>query len=127
MVKDYYDIDDLGCAADINFGLASLAILYGNNDYYTTGMLSGVMGADSDCYTTSIMGIMEIIKGMEGTPEIVKDRIYMGGDDPTFTPYTIKNYHETQRITDIVKLYQMNAERFIVASGGKIDKLFMGR
>jgi hypothetical protein len=126
MVKDYYDIDDLGCAPDINFGLATLAILYGNNDYYTTGMLSGVMGADSDCYTAAIMGIMGIIKGMDGTPDIIKERIYKDGEgvyvnDSTFTPYIMQNYPETQKITDIVKQYQKNAERLIVANGGCVE------
>ncbi|MGF7143026.1 hypothetical protein HNQ56_001448 [Anaerotaenia torta] len=125
-VKDYYDIDDLGCAADLNFGLSVLAILYGNNDYYTTGMLSGVMGADSDCYTAAVLGIMGIIKGMEGTPDIVKERIYQDGEgiyinDKGFTPHIMNDYPETQKITDIVKLYQKNAERFIAARGGNID------
>jgi hypothetical protein len=83
------------------------------------------MGADSDCYTAAIMGIMGIIKGMDGTPDIVKERIYKDGEgiyvnDPTFTPYIMQNYPETQKITDIVKLYQKNAERLIVANGGRV-------
>lgn len=125
MAKDYYDIDDLGCTPDINFGLAVLAFLYGNNDYDTTGRLSGVMGADSDCYTAAVLGVMGIVKGMDGTPDIVKERIYQDGEglyvnDKTFTPHIMNDYPEQQKITDIVKLYQQNAESFIVANGGSI-------
>lgn len=125
--RDYYDIDDFGCAVDLNFGLAYLSVLYGQNDYETTAKISSVMGADSDCYTAAIMGIFGIMNGMDGTPQIIRDRIYKDGEgvyvnDEYFTPYIMSDYPEQQKFVDIARQYQENAEAFIKAMGGTVTE-----
>ncbi len=127
VTRDYYDIDDLGCKADLNFGLAYLAVLYGQNDFETTSRISAVMGGDSDCYTAGLMGAMGIMVGMDGLPQVILDRIYAEGEgvyinDFTFTPHINQDYPEEQKWTDIALDFQENTETFIKALGGIVEE-----
>lgn len=120
-----YGWDNIQVIPDINNALAMLAILYGENDYTQSARIASLSGYDADCTASFVMGLMGIIKGMDGTPKEVKDAIYQDGkgvyvNDMDFTPHINTDYPAEQKFTDIAKLYQKNAERMIAARGGKI-------
>lgn len=128
MRRTVYQNDNLMAISDINNGLLMIALLYGNNDYLTTARIISVAGYDADSTGAITFGLMGILKGMSGTPQEIKDRIYANGNgvyvnDVTtgFPPRINRNYPAEQKWTDIAALYQRNAERQITAQGGSID------
>ncbi|WP_162515261.1 ADP-ribosylglycohydrolase family protein [Paenibacillus pinistramenti] len=121
-----YGWDNIQVIPDINNALALLAILYGNNDYTESAKIASLAGYDADCTASFVMGLMGIIKGMDGVPQEVKFAIYADGkgiyvNDPDFTPHLNANYPDEQKLTDIASLYQKNAERMIVFHGGSTE------
>lgn len=123
--RSVYGWDNIQVIPDINNALAIISILYGGNDYTESARIASLSGYDADCTASFVMGLMGIIKGMDGTPQEVKDAIYADGEgtyinDFGFTPHIGKNYPEEQKFADIAKLYQSNAERMIAAKGGEV-------
>jgi hypothetical protein len=120
-----FDQNDVNCSPDVNNGFAIIALLYGGNDYTNTCKIASLAGYDGDCTAAAVTGLMGIIKGFSGTPQVVKDRIYANGtgvyiNDYNFDPHIGSNYPDQQLWTDIVSLYQSNAEDQIVANGGAV-------
>lgn len=120
-----YGWDNIQVIPDINNALTMLAIVYGNNDYTESAKIASLAGYDADCSASFVMGLMGIVKGMEGVPEEVKDAVYADGEgiyvnDFEFMPHLNANYPDEQKLTDIVALYQKNAERMIAYKGGRI-------
>lgn len=112
---------------DRNMGFAMLSILYGANDYTQTVKIASLAGLDGDCTAASVAGLMGIIKGMEGTPKIVKDRIYANNtgyyqNDFTNGASIGKDYPSTEKIDDIIALYVENTEIMISSLGGSINE-----
>ncbi|MEK0316621.1 ADP-ribosylglycohydrolase family protein [Cohnella sp. 56] len=121
-----YGWDNIQVIPDINNALAMLAIQYGNNDYMESAKIASLSGYDADCTASFVMGLMGIVHGMDGTPQVVKDTIYKDGEgvyvnDMEFTPHMGRNYPAEQKFADIVKLYVSNAENMIVAHGGSVE------
>lgn len=123
-----YRQDNIEVLPDINNALGVLSILYGENDYVKTAQIASLSGYDADCTAAAVLGVMGIIKGMAGTPEEILTRIYDDGkgvyvnDTETgFPPFIQYDYPTEQKWTDIAALYQRNAERQIVASGGVVE------
>jgi hypothetical protein len=117
MRRYIHQIDNIQASPDVNNGILILSILYGKNDYAETCKRASIAGWDGDCTSAAATGLMGIIKGMEGTPQIVKDMIYKNGagvyvndTDSGYPPYIKKNYPDKQKFTDIAKLYVKNAE-----------------
>ncbi|GBF76373.1 hypothetical protein PA598K_04839 [Paenibacillus sp. 598K] len=122
-----YGWDNIQVIPDINNALGILAILYGGNDYTESAKIASLAGYDADCTASFVMGLMGIIKGMEGTPAEVKDAIYQDGqgryfNDKSFTPHIRNDYPELQTFVEIAELYQRNAERMIVHKGGVVEE-----
>jgi hypothetical protein len=127
MGRKHYQSDNDMALGDINNGLLLISLLYGNNDYMTTAQIASLSGYDADCTASGALGLMGIIKGMAGTPDEIKTRVYASGagvyinDLVTGFPPNIKqNYPAEQLWIDLATLYQRNAEDFIVARGGSI-------
>jgi hypothetical protein len=126
--RNVYQQDNEQAIPDINNGCVALSILYGNNDYTLTAKISSLIGNDADCTAATAVGLLGIVKGMAGTPQVVKDRLYQNGNgvmvnDRTtgFPPFIDSpNYPLIQKWTDIAAMYQRNAERFITANGGTV-------
>lgn len=108
----------------INNAFAILAILYGNNDYTETLKISALAGYDGDCTAAGIGGLMGIIKGMDGTPQIVKDRIYVNGSgvyrNEEYMAHINDNYPAEQKFTDLAAMYQSNTEAMLLHHGAQI-------
>lgn len=124
--RHIYRIDNVHVAYDINGGFTVLSILYGNNDYYESIKIASLIGYDSDCTAATVGGLLGIVKGMAGTHETVKTVIYDNGNgilinDGTYVPYISQDYPEEQKFTDIALLYQQNAEKVIISTGGQIS------
>lgn len=126
MGRKLYRINDTMVYGDINNGFGILAILYGNNDYIETLKIASLAGCDGDCTAASVGGLMGIIKGMSGTPQEIKDQIYLNGNgvfrnDFNLGAHINANYPTDQKIIDLAALYQRNAEKLISAYGGNVD------
>lgn len=126
--RNVYGQDNPMAIPDRNVGSFILSILYGGNDYLTTLKIASLIGNDADCTASGVAGLMGIIKGMAGTPQEFKDRIYQNGagryiNDTTtgYPPYIKNNYPHSQSWDDIAALYQSNAAAQIVAGGGSQD------
>ncbi|MDI1466084.1 CBM35 domain-containing protein [Catellatospora sp. KI3] len=124
-VRNVYGQDNEMAIPDRNNGSMMIAILYGGNDYLTTLKIASIIGNDADCTASAVAGLMGILKGMSGTPQQFKDRIYAGGagryvnDLTTGFPPNIKNDYPTlQSWDDLVSLYESNAAAQITARGG---------
>lgn len=126
--RNVFGQDNAMAIPDRNMGSLILSILYGNNDYLTTLKIASLIGNDGDCTASEAAGLMGIIKGMAGTPQEFKDRIYQNGagryiNDATtgYPPYIRQDYPRSQSWDDIAALYQSNAAAQIVAAGGSQD------
>ena len=126
--RNVHESDNVMTLTDVNNGFTILALLYGNNDYLTTCKIASLAGYDGDCNAATATGIMGVLKGMSGTPQSVKDYIYVNGtgkyiDDiqTGFDPYIKLNYPRSQTFDEIAATYQRNAEDQITANGGTID------
>jgi len=127
-VRNVYGQDNVQAIPDRNNGATILAILYGNNDYLTSLKIASLIGNDADCTASAVAGLFGVVKGMAGTPQEFKDKIYQSGagryinDLVTGYPPNIGNdYPTAQSFDDIVSLYQANAEDQIVANGGAVN------
>lgn len=123
--RGQYASNDVNVSPDVDNGFVMLAILYGQNDYIETCKIASLAGFDGDCTAASVTGLMGIIKGMAGTPQVVKDRIYANGsgvyiNDMNFTPHIGKDYPAEQTWNSLAELYQKNAEDQISARGGSV-------
>jgi hypothetical protein len=112
---------------DRNMGFAMLSILYGANDYTETVKIASLAGLDGDCTSASIAGLMGIIKGMDGTPPLVKTRIYPNNsgqyiNDLSWGSSIGFDYPESQTIDGILNLYLSNAETMIQNLGGLVNQ-----
>lgn len=109
----------------INNAFAILAILYGNNDYTETLKIAALAGYDGDCTAAGIGGLMGIIKGMNGTPAIVKEKVYANGSgvyrNEQYMARIGDKYPNEQKLTDIALLYQHNTEAMLTYYGSEID------
>ncbi|WJL97046.1 ADP-ribosylglycohydrolase family protein [Microbacterium sp. ET2] len=126
-VRNVYQNDNNLALPDRNNGAAMIAILYGGNDYVETIKIASLSGNDADCTAATVGGLMGIIKGMAGTPQAFKDRIYQNGngryinDTVTgFDPFIAANYPTSQSWDSLAALYQANAEDQIIARGGSV-------
>lgn len=126
--RNVYQTDNPMAIPDINNGSLVLAILYGNNDYTETGRIASLIGNDADCTASAALGLMGIIKGTAGTPQVIRDRlnlnnagVYVNDTTTCYPPRIRQNYPASETWTAIVDLYQQNAERFITANGGTIN------
>ncbi|GAA2332359.1 ADP-ribosylglycohydrolase family protein [Dactylosporangium salmoneum] len=124
-VRNVYGQDNVMAIPDRNNGSTLIAILYGGNDYLTTLKIASLIGNDADCTASAVAGLMGVIKGMAGTPQAFKDKIYQGGagryiNDLTtgFPPNIKQNYPTSQSWDDIVSLYESNAAAQVTARGG---------
>ncbi len=127
-VRNVYGQDNEMAIPDRNNGSTILAILYGNNDYLTSLRISSLIGNDADCTASFVAGLLGIIKGMAGTPQQFKDRIYQSGagryinDLTTGFPPNIKNeYPVSQSWDDLVSLYESNTAAQVTARGGSVS------
>lgn len=127
-VRNVYGQDNVQAIPDRNNGSLLISILYGNNDYLTTLKIASLIGNDADCTASGVAGLMGIIKGMAGTPQEFKDRIYQNGagryinDAVTgFPPYIKNDYPRSQSWDDLASLYRDNAASQILARGGTQD------
>jgi hypothetical protein len=127
-VRNVYGQDNVQAIPDRNNGSLLIAILYGGNDYLTTLKIASLIGNDADCTASGVAGLMGIIKGMAGTPQEFKDRIYQNGagryinDAVTgFPPYIKNDYPRSQSWDSLAALYRDNAAAQIVARGGSQD------
>lgn len=127
-VRDVYGQDNEMAIPDRNNGSTIIAILYGGNDYLTTLKIASLIGNDADCTASTVAGLMGILKGMAGTPQEFKDRIYQNGagryinDLTTGFPPNIKNdYPTSQSWDDLVALYESNAAAQVTTYGGSVD------
>lgn len=121
-------IDNIQTSSDINNGFTLLALLYGNGDWEETCRVASLSGYDAECSAAIACSVIGIMKGMEGTPQKVKDVVYNNGkgvyvNDTTtgFVPYIGSDYPAEQTWQEIAELYQANAEAMIVAYGGKVE------
>lgn len=126
--RHYAGIDNIQTSVDINNGFTILALLYGKGDWTQTCKVASLSGYDAECTAAVSCGVIGIMKGMDGTPEKVKNVVYNNGkgvyvnDTKTgFVPCIGKDYPEEQTWLDIAKLYQANTEKMIVAYGGKVE------
>ncbi|MBB5874524.1 hypothetical protein F4553_007958 [Allocatelliglobosispora scoriae] len=124
-VRNVYGQDNEMAIPDRNNGSAIIAILYGNNDYLTSLKIASLIGNDADCTASFVAGLMGIIKGMAGTPQEFKDRIYANNagryinDLTTGFPPNIKSgYPVSQSWDSIVSLYEANTAAQVTARGG---------
>jgi hypothetical protein len=100
--------------------------LYGNNDYLQTLKIASLIGNEAIDIASFATGLLGLIKGLDGTPQLVKDRVWADGkgvmvNDFERDPHFKQNYPAEQSFSDILKLYQTNAEKLIVATGGSIQ------
>lgn len=117
--------DKIHLTAGVNNGLAILSVLYGENDYMKTLKIVSLAGGDGDCSAASVCGMMGIIKGMAGTPQAFKDRIYKNGqgiwiNDLRHALHMHQNFQINWTFDELTSLYQRNAERSIRAYGGVV-------
>ncbi|WP_433364239.1 CBM35 domain-containing protein [Actinoplanes sp. CA-142083] len=127
-VRNVYGQDNVMAIPDRNNGSTVLAILYGGNDYLTTLRIASLIGNDADCTASAAAGLMGIVKGMAGTPQQFKDKIYRNGagqyvNDLTtgFPPNIKNNYPAAQTWDSIVSLYESNTAAQVTARGGTTD------
>ncbi|WP_410813926.1 CBM35 domain-containing protein [Micromonospora sp. 067-2] len=127
-VRNVYGQDNEMAIPDRNNGSTIIAILYGGNDYLTSLRISSLIGNDADCTASFVAGLLGVIKGMAGTPQQFKDRIYQNGagryvnDLTTGFPPNIKNeYPGTQSWDDLVALYESNTATQVTARGGSVS------
>lgn len=129
MHRNVHKIDSIKASPDINNGILLLAMQFGQNDYDETMKIASLCNNDGDCTAASIGGIVGLVKGMAGTPEVVLTDLYNDGKGifvndlvSGFQTCIMNDYPEEQLLTDIVKQYQSNAEDQIILMGGKVDK-----
>lgn len=120
--------DNVQTLTDINNAIVILALLFGQNDYLETMKIASLAGYDGDCNAATATGIMGVLKGTAGTPDVILSRLYKNGDctyindtQTFFDPYIKLNYPREQSINDIVSLFQQNAEMIIAAEGGTVE------
>lgn len=119
--------DNLMVNPDLLNGTFVLSILYGKNNYLETLQIASLIGNEAIDIASMAAGLLGIIKGLAGTPDLVKDRIYANGEGRMINdfhrdPHINKDYPAEQKFSDIVKIYQDNAEKMIVAKGGHFDE-----
>jgi hypothetical protein len=119
-----FGCDNIQVIPDVNNAMLLISLLYGDNDYVKTARIAALSGYDADCTAAAALGLMGIIKGMDGTPDEVKEVVYDYGNgvyinDHGFPPHIRLDYPEEQSFDSLARLYQSNAERFIVSAGGR--------
>jgi len=122
-------IDNIQTSSDVNNGFTLLALLYGGGDWTETCKVASLSGYDAECSAAIACGVIGIMNGMEGTPQKVKDVVYNDGKGVYVNDLTTgyfanigTNYLEEQTWADIARMYQENAEKMIVAYGGRVEE-----
>ena len=128
MKRNVDESDNVQTLTDINNAIIILSLLYGNNDYENTLKISSLAGYDGDCNAATAAGIMGVIKGTAGTPNVIIEGLYPDGEckyindtQTYFDPYIKLNYPREQTIDSIIDLFQSNAEAMIIAEGGTVE------
>ncbi len=109
--------------ANLNGACAILALLYGKGDFKATLDMSCAFGFDADNQAATMGGLLGIVRGMEGIPKELVFPIDSLQWEKPFNDYykNVSRYDlPDAKITDIVKLSIEQAEKIIVANGGKV-------
>ena len=111
--------------SEINFAMVIMSLVYGNNDFLTTGQISLRAGFDNDCNAATACLMMGICKGYSGLPEEFKAKsgdIYNNTNRPGLPDTTITGW-----ATRVNKLGKDNIlENKGIAKEGKIGVLDAG-
>ncbi len=126
-----YRLDNYQTDPNVNGAFAVLSLLYGNNSYLDTCKYASILGYDGDCTAAIVTGMIGVLKGFkEGNEEYnaLNNTLYYNGEgvyrnvrDESFEARIRgENYPTSQKIDDIVALYQSNFEKLLVENGGQV-------
>ena len=94
LIRDAYDTDPEWWASRVNFAVTIMALLYGQGELLPTLTIAGLAGWDADNNMTAAAGLLGIISGFDGLPELVRTSsdVYFNqdvtGDLPMFESVT---------------------------------------
>jgi hypothetical protein len=98
--------------AKLNGGYVALGLLYGKGDFARTLEVSTRAGQDSDCNPANAIGILGVMLGYKGIPELYKSGIPAIADKKfNFTDFTFR---------EIVASTEKRALALVQATGGKV-------
>jgi hypothetical protein len=106
-------LDPFNIDAKLNGAYIALGMLYGRGEFEETIKISTRAGQDSDCNPASAAGVLGVVYGYSGIPEIYKAGIpEIENEKFSFTEHTFKTISEstTQRA---VELIQKNGGQFL--------------
>lgn len=128
---DRMDDAKLELEYNVNSAFVLLGLLYGKNDYETAAKIISLAGYDGDCTAAIGLGILGIAVGMDGLPEVVRERIWQDGNGIIINeavPGTASGYWmylaglpREMKIADIIDLYRENFEWLLLANGGSVE------
>ncbi len=81
--------------SEINFAMVIMSLVYGNNDFLTTGQIALRAGFDNDCNAATACLMMGICKGYSGLPEDMKAQsgnIYNNTNRPGLPDTTLTDW-----------------------------------
>jgi hypothetical protein len=122
LLEDKYDRDDVcpdgalqpfNIDASLNGAYVALGLLYGKKDFGLTMEISTRAGQDSDCNPSSAAGILGVMLGYSGIPDLFKGGIPKLAD----TKFEFTNYSFNEICSSTVA----RAKKVIESAGGKID------
>ena len=115
-IRDSYDTDPEWWASRLNFASTIMALLYGEGDLLQTMTIAALAGWDADNNVTTSAGLLGIIHGYQGLPELFRSasEIYFNED-------VSGNLPQYQTVPEIARRTQALAERVILQAGGRVE------
>jgi hypothetical protein len=122
-IEEKYDRDDpcpggalqpFNIDARLNGAYIAIGLLYGNGDFAKTLEITTRCGQDSDCNPSSAAGVLGVILGYSGIPDVYKSSI------PKIA--TQKFEYTEYSFNDIVRSTVERAKKVVQAAGGTIGE-----
>lgn len=111
-------------AINVCAGFVFAAIIYGNNDFEESIKIASLSGYDGDCTAASVGCLLGAALGYDALPEKYRDFLDSDGvyvNDLTWFAHIGGDYPGEETWQNIIDRTVSNAEKMIVANGGKVE------
>ncbi len=114
-------LDPFNIDAKINGAYIALGLLYGGGDFRDTLVIATRAGQDSDCNPSSALGILGVVLGYEGIPEVYTRGINAMADEQfSYTDHSFRTIVDSTRDRAIAMVERhggrLEGDRLIVAT-----------
>lgn len=114
-IRDLYDDDPMWWASRVNFAATLMALLYGDSDIERTVEIAALAGWDADNNMATAAGLLGIIHGFEGLPEVIR-----ASTDVYYNEDVTGELPRYDSVKEFAQRTQRLVEQMIRRSGGSV-------